>query len=127
MRGRKVYNKKKIDKVINIKSPDDQSHLTFEQCQRLTGPIRDDLELFDYTVRSAFSRLLAEANLSDENSIMFIKASTTVLLSISAGLHESVAADSNQSFDINSFVASAKSAARWAASRKLRLALGGEA
>lgn len=104
-----------------------ESCLTAEQCQRLEGPIRDQLELLDYEVRSAFARIFADGDRSRLENVMFLKASTTVLLSISANLFERASETTNEPFDVDSFLAGAKSAAQWAALRKLRNCVAGEA
>ncbi len=56
-----------------------------------------------------------------------MKASTTVLLSIAAGLLARAAEDQRAPFDAGSFAAGAGSAAKWAAQRRLRYFVGGEA
>ncbi len=113
--------------LLDTTSDNDASCLTAEQCQRLDGPIRDQLELLDYEVRSAFARIFADASLSCNDNAMFLKASTTVLLSISANLFEHASAATDEPFDIDTFLTGAKSAAQWAALRKLRYSVAGEA
>ena len=101
--------------------------LTIEECQRINTPLREELELFDYEIRSAFTRILSDVDRSGADNILFLKASTTVLLSIAAGLLERAAEENDTHFDVGSFVLGAEKAAEWAKTRKLRYFLGGEA
>jgi len=101
--------------------------LSIEECQRIDSPIREELELLDYEIRSSFTRILSEVDRSGADNILFLKASTTVLLSIAAGLLERAAEANDAQFDIGSFVSGAEMAAEWAKMRKLRYFLGGEA
>jgi hypothetical protein len=100
--------------------------LSIEECQKLVSPMRDDLELLDYEIRSAFTRIMSEVDRSGTDNVLFLKASTTVLLSIAAGLLERVAEQTNRPLDVDSFVGGAESAAQWAKMRKLKYFLGGE-
>jgi hypothetical protein len=103
------------------------SVMTIEECQKLETPLRDDLELLDYEIRSLVARIRKEAGEAGADDVTFIKASSTVLLSIAAGLLARAAEDGRADFDASSFAASAGSAARWAEERRLRYGLGGEA
>lgn len=101
--------------------------LTIEQCQRLDGHIRADLELLDYEIRGAFTRILTEVDRSVQDDGLFLRASATVLLSISAGLLEMSAEKTTRPVNAASFVTGAAEAAAWAKLRKLRYFVGGEA
>lgn len=101
--------------------------LKIEECLRLEAPLRDDLELVDYEIRSLVTRILSEVDKSDVDSALFLKASATVLLSIAAGLLARAADQANATFDVDAFVLGAGDAAEWAKTRKLRYFLGGEA
>ena len=101
--------------------------LTIEECQQVNSPLREELELLDYEIRSAFTRILNDVDRSGAGNILFLKASTTVLLSIAAGLLERAAQENDTQFDLGAFVLGAEKAAEWAKMRKLRYFLGGEA
>lgn len=101
--------------------------MSIEECQRLEAPLRRDLEVLDYEIRSLVSRIRKEASEAGADDTIFVTASSTVLLSIAAGLVARAAEDRRMAFDKSSFVASADSAARWAGERRLRYCLGGEA
>jgi hypothetical protein len=101
--------------------------MSIEDCQNLDTPLREDLEVLDYEVRSLVARIRREAGDAGADDATFVKASTTVLLSIAAGLLARAAEDQRRPFDANSFTATAGSAARWAAQRRLRYFVGGEA
>ena len=102
----------------------DAACFTLQQCAELKGPIREDLEVLDHEVRSLLTGFFAAERARDA---AFLRASATVLLSIAACVQERAAAQINRPIDIESFAASARSAAQWAEHRKLRLALAGEA
>ncbi|MBI1867091.1 MAG: hypothetical protein HYS06_02135 [Methylocystis sp.] len=99
---------------------------TIEECQRFDAPLRDDLELLDYEIRRRFNRILAGVDQSGQDSVLFLKASTTVLLSIAAGVMESTAERTRQPFDVASFKAVAENAAKWAKNRKVKYFVAGE-
>lgn len=99
---------------------------TIEQCRCFDAPLREDLELLDYEVRRGFNQILAGVDRSGRDSVLFLKASTTVLLSIAAGLMESTAERTREPFDVASFKAIAENAAQWAKSRKLKYFVSGE-
>lgn len=101
--------------------------MSIEECQKLDEPLRQDLELLDYEVRSIVARIRSEARDAGADDATFVKASTTVLLSIAAGLLARAAEDQRAPFDARSFAAGANSAAKWAAQRRLRYFVGGEA
>jgi hypothetical protein len=100
--------------------------LTVDQCQSLDTAVRTDLELFDYEVRHAFTRLLTQVDQSGEDGLLFLKASTIVLLSIAAGLLAR-SAEEIDPLQTESFVTAAESAWQWAQLRKLRYFSEGEA
>ncbi len=99
---------------------------TIEECQRFDAPLREDLELLDYEIRRRVDRMLAGVDQSGKDSVLFRKASTTVLLSIAAGLMESAAERTREPFDVASFKAVAENAAQWAKNRKLKYFVSGE-
>lgn len=101
--------------------------MSIEDCQRLETPLRQDLELLDYEIRTLVARIRREAGEGGADDATFVKASTTVLLSIAAGLLARAAEDRRAAFDASAFVASADSAARWAGERRLRYCVAGEA
>jgi hypothetical protein len=101
--------------------------MTIEECQRLDKPLRQDLELLDYEVRTIVDRIRSEAREAGADDATFVKASTTVLLSIAAGLLARAAEDERAPFDASSFAAGAGQAARWAEQRRLRYSVAGEA
>ena len=121
---------KSFDRTSSVHKEDNlpsrTEFLSIEECQKLVSPLRDDLELLDYEIRSAFTRIMSEVDRSGSDNVLFLKASTTVLLSIAAGLLERVAEQTNHPFDVDSFVGGAQSAAQWAKMRKLKYFLGGE-
>ena len=100
--------------------------LSIEDCQRLDEAARGDLELLDYEVRRSVTRILADVTPAGADDALFLRASSTVLLSIAAGLMERAAHETQKPFDAESFVVGAKSAAQWAETRKLRYALAPE-
>lgn len=100
--------------------------MSIEECLKLDTPIRQDLEVLDYEVRSLVARIRREARDAGADDATFVKASTTVLLSIAAGLLARAAEDRRASFDACSFAKSAGSAAKWAEERRLRYFIGGE-
>jgi hypothetical protein len=101
--------------------------LSIEECQNLDAPLREELELLDYEIRSIVTRISADMAPFGADDGLFLKASTTVLLSIAAGLMQRAAEETKKPFDTDSFVVGAQSAAQWAMTRKLRYLLAGEA
>jgi hypothetical protein len=101
--------------------------MSMEECQSLDAPLRHDLEVLDYEIRSIVARIRKEAGEAGADDIIFVKAWTTVLLSMAAGLLARAAEDRRAAFDARSFIATAGSAAKWAQERRLRYCLGGEA
>lgn len=101
--------------------------MTIEECQRLDTPLRQDLEVLDYEIRGLVARIRKEAGDAGADDTIFIKASSTVLLSIAASLMARAAQDRRTAFDAGDFAASAGAAAKWAQERRLRYFLGGEA
>ncbi|MGJ0508727.1 MAG: hypothetical protein ACR652_16695 [Methylocystis sp.] len=101
--------------------------MTIEECQKLDKPLRQDLEVLDYEVRSLIHRIRRESREAGGDDATFVKASTTVLLSIAAALLARAAEDERAPFDASSFAAGAGNAARWAEQRRLRYFVAGEA
>ncbi|WP_144259746.1 hypothetical protein [Methylocystis sp. ATCC 49242] len=112
---------------MSVMDGDEIAVMSIEECQRLEQPLRRDLEVLDYEVRSLIARMRAEAKDAGADEMLFVKASTTVLLSIAAGLVARAAEDKRAPFDATSFVASADSAAQWAQTRRMRYFVAGEA
>jgi hypothetical protein len=103
------------------------SVMSIEECQSLRAPLRHDLEVLDYEIRSLVALIRKEAGEAGADDMIFVKASSTILLSIAAGLLARAAEDRRAAFDSGSFIAIAGSAAKWAEERRLRYELGGEA
>ncbi len=82
--------------------------------------------MLDYEVRCVFNQILAGVDQSGRDGALFLKASTTVLLSVAAGLMEAAAERTHEPADVESFKATAEDAAQWAKSRKLRYFVSGE-
>lgn len=102
--------------------------LSVEECQRLDAALRDDLEALDFEIRSLVARVRLAARDDGADDIVVVKASTTVLLSIAAGLIACAAEDRKALFDVRAFAASADHVATWARERWLKgLAAAGEA
>ncbi len=101
--------------------------LSIEECQAIGSPLREELEVLDYEIRSALIRLLGDVEASGADGALFLKASMTVLLSIAAGMLARASEERNAPFDVGSFAAGAEAAAEWARLRKLRYFVGGEA
>ncbi len=101
--------------------------MPIEECQRLDAPLRDDLEVLDYEVRTLVARIRREACDAGTDDTTFVAASTTVLLSIAAGLIACAADERRAAFDARSFAASANRAADWARKRRLLRFVAGEA
>jgi hypothetical protein len=103
------------------------SALSIQECQKLDRSLRADLELVDYEIRSIVTRILTDVDRSGVDSVLFLKASTTVLLSIAAGLLTTAADEANGTFDVATFMSGAEDAAEWARTCRLKYCLGGEA
>jgi hypothetical protein len=100
---------------------------TFEECRLLDDPVRADLELLDYEIRRVSAQILADVDRSEKDSVLFLRTSATVILSIAAGLMESAAERTGQPFDVDSFKTVAEDAAQWAKTRRMRYFPSGEA
>jgi hypothetical protein len=100
---------------------------SFDECRCLNDPVRADLELLDYEIRRVSAQLLAEVDRSEKDSVLFLRASATVILSIAAGLMESASERTGQPFDVESFKVVAEDAANWAKTRRMRYFPSGEA
>jgi hypothetical protein len=101
--------------------------MSIEECQSLETPLRHELEVLDYEIRGLLARSRSEARSIGADDALFVRASTTMLLSIAAGLFARAAEDQRAHFDARSFAEGAGSAARWAKQQRLRCCLGGEA
>jgi len=100
--------------------------LSLEQCQRLDGALREEMELLDYDLRSALTSVAAEASRSGVDHASFMTGASSVLLSIAATLLERAATQTQRPLDVESFVDGARSAAQWAGERRLRYGVAGE-
>lgn len=103
--------------------PCEISAMSIEECRRLDAPLRDDLETLDHEVRSLVARIRREARDAGTDDAVFLKASTTVLLSIAAGLFACAAEERNTLFDARAFVIGADRVAKWAFRRRVRRAI----
>lgn len=101
--------------------------MTFEQCLRLEGALKDELELMDYQIRSTLRQAIGRTDRHSRDETLFLQASTIVLLSIAASIHERSSTNANARFDMRWFVAGARNAASWVVSRKLRFSQVGSA
>ena len=101
--------------------------LSIEECQTIASPLREELELLDYELRSALTRVLSDVEASGADSVLFLKASMTVLLSIAAGMLARAAEERDAPIDVGSFKVGAERAVEWARMRKLRYFVSGEA
>ncbi|WP_457798524.1 hypothetical protein [Methylocystis sp. S23] len=101
--------------------------MTIEECQQLQTPLRQDLETLDYEIRGLVARIRKESRDAGADDATFVKASSTVLLSIAATLLARAADDRRAAFDPGAFAASAGSATRWAEERRTKYFVGGEA
>lgn len=90
------------------------------QCRDCAPALRRELEALDYELRGAVNRLLAEVDEAGEDAATFLRAATTVLLSVAAGLMETAAERAREPADIGAFKNVAEDVAQWARSRKLR-------
>jgi hypothetical protein len=100
--------------------------LSIEDCRRCEPVLRGRLEALDDEVRGSINLLLAEIDAEGDERGAFLKAATTVLLSIAAGLMESAAEQGGAAADVESFRDAAEDAAQWAKSHRLKEILGGE-
>lgn len=112
---------------MSVADPADIGVMSVEECQRLGPPLRRDLEVLDYEIRRLVARARADARLSCEDEALFVKASTTVMLSIAAELMARAAEDGRLRFDAGAFSDCAGSAAKWARARRLRYLVAVEA
>jgi len=99
---------------------------TIEECQKLQNPLRGQLELLDYDVRSAVTRGLADIESSGEDDAIYMRASVTVLLSIAARMFERSLSETGQPTTEDNFVSGAENAIEWARTRRLRYSVAGE-
>jgi hypothetical protein len=100
--------------------------LSIEDCRRCEPTLRGRLEALDDEVRGSINLLLAEIDAEGDERGAFLKAATTVLLSIAAGLMESAAERSGVAADVESFRDAAEDAAQWAKSHRLNEILDSE-
>ncbi|MFY9626806.1 MAG: hypothetical protein WAK03_01455 [Methylocystis sp.] len=114
------------DNHINTGSTSARS-ITIDECRNLTGALRADLELIDYELRSVVSRMMSAYKSQHDSSLIFSEAASIVVLAIAASIKANSAAEANRPFNQEAFILDAKGAAQWAASRRLRHALGAEA
>lgn len=90
------------------------------QCRDCAPALRRELETLDYELRGIVNRRLAEMDEGGQGAESFLRAATTVLLSVAAGLMETAAERAREPADIGAFKDVAEDVAQWARSRKLR-------
>lgn len=112
---------------MSAASKNNAAVMSIEDCQRIDAPLRAELELLDYEIRGVILRIKADVERSGADDALFLKASSTVLLSIAAGLTIRAAEKTCAPFDAESFMLGAQNAAQWARMRKLRYFVAGEA
>lgn len=98
---------------------------TIAECQRLHDPLRNQLELLDYDIRTAVNRGLSDLEPNGVDDVQFINASVTVLLSIAAKIYQRSSEQGPQAAEA-SFILGAQDAIEWAKSRHLRYSVAGE-
>ncbi|BBU61601.1 hypothetical protein MSC49_15360 [Methylosinus sp. C49] len=94
--------------------------ISIADCRDLSPQLRRDLETLDYELRGVANRLLAEVDDAKGDAATFLRAATTVLLSVAAGLMETASDRAHEPTDVGAFKNAAEDAAQWAKSRKLR-------
>jgi hypothetical protein len=109
-----------------VAQPARAAPFSIADCRSCEPALRGRLEALDDEVRSAVNQLLAEIAREGEDASAFLKAATTVLLSIAAGLMETAAERGGAAIDVESFRDAAEGAAQWAKSHRLRDLLDGE-
>jgi hypothetical protein len=112
-----------MNAALKVKMP----AMSIEDCQSLNSNLRKDLEVLDYETRARVIRMRAETRRRGNDDAAFLKASSTVLLSIAADLLAHAAEDSLAAFDASSFEKCAGAAARWAEKRRPRSCVAAEA
>jgi hypothetical protein len=112
---------------MSVASTNELDVMSIEECQRLGPPLRRELEVLDYEIRRLVARARADARLAGSEDSLFVKASSTVMLSIAAELMARAAEEGRLRFDVTSFAAGADRAAQWARGRRLKYFLAGEA
>lgn len=99
--------------------------LSIADCRSCEPALREALETLDDEVRGVVNQLLAGVDGGGADGTAFLKAATTVLLSVAAGLLETAAERRGEHADIGSFKDAAEGAAQWAKSHRLRDLLDG--
>lgn len=88
--------------------------LTINECRRLKGGLRQYLMLLEEETSRAHARVAANVNLRGEDELAFLRASTTVVISVAAGLMEVAAERSHSAFDTGGFHEAARESAELA-------------
>lgn len=99
---------------------------SIEDCRRCEPALREALEALDDEARGLVNQLLAGVEAEGGDATAFLKAATTVLLSVAAGLMERAAERGCEPVDVDCFRDAAEDAAQWAKSHRLRERLDGE-
>lgn len=99
---------------------------SIEECRRCEPALREALAALDDEARGLVNHLLAGVEAEGGDATVFLKAATTVLLSIAAGMMERAAERGCEPADIESFRDAAEDAAQWAKSHRLRELLDGD-
>ncbi|ATQ69843.1 MULTISPECIES: hypothetical protein [Methylosinus] len=93
---------------------------TIADCKSCEPELREALETLDDEVRAIVNQLLAGAESRGADGTSFLKAATTVLLSIAASLLETAAVRGCEPVEVEAFKDAAEDAAQWAKSHRLR-------
>jgi hypothetical protein len=91
---------------------------TINECRRMDSTMRRNLERVDDDVRCVHGRIAAEVERLGNDSGLFLRASTTVILSIAASLTEVVSERTGEPVTSQSFADSALDAAEYARTRE---------
>ncbi|MBY6240570.1 hypothetical protein [Methylosinus sp. Sm6] len=96
------------------------------ECRSCAPELREALEVLDDEARGVVNQLLARVEGGGADGTAFLKAATTVLLSVAASLMETAAERGSELAEVDSFKDAAEAAAQWAKSHRLRDLLDGE-
>lgn len=93
---------------------------TIADCKSCAPELREALEALDDEVRGVVNQLLSGVEGRGADGTSFLRAATTVLLSIAASLMETAAVRGCEPVEVEAFKGAAEDAARWAKSHRLR-------
>jgi hypothetical protein len=91
---------------------------TVEECRRIEGQLREELQRVDEEVRRAHNRIAASVGRFSSDEILFLRASAMVVLTVAAGLVEIVSDRARVQAPEGAFAAAAADTAAWAKRRK---------